>query len=187
MNNIFWGFFFIIFNFSLNFNESTISLIPTFIGYWLLSKGLRELTKESGRCTRMIPWAKGMVVYTLIIWIMDALGIGSQLGGVNIVLTMVATIIQIYISYQVVMGTKEVEDYHGSYIRADKLKSAWWGMVIASALVIPLAYIPGVNLIALIAAFVCYIVFAVALHKTKTEYELLPPVTEFISESEDMI
>lgn len=47
MKKLFWGFFFVFFNFHLSINQYTLQLLPDFVGYLLLSQGAKELeTRE---------------------------------------------------------------------------------------------------------------------------------------------
>ncbi len=187
MNNVFIGFIFIMFDFTLNLGNSSISLIPSFIGYWFLAKGLKELEGESAKCGNMIPWSTGMMIFTAITWVLDAIGISGQLGFIGTIVGIVGTVLSIYISYQVVMGIKEVEDYHRVDIMADKVKSSWFAYMIATVAAMVVVWIPVINIIAVVAAFICDVLFVVAVNNTKKAYYMLPPVTTFTSDSEDGI
>lgn len=185
MNNIFWGFFFVTLDFSLNLGNISIGLIPSFIGFWLLGKGLTELEKESTLFQKMIPWTKGMMIFTAIIYACDLFGVWVFLGGIGTFIGIIASILNLYVTYQIVMGFKELEDYHQANIGAEKLRSAWMAKVIATLVTILIVFIPLINIIALIVAFVLNILFLVAVYNSKKAYLELPPIQSITDEEQN--
>lgn len=175
MNNIFIGFIFILFDFTLSFNENTLSLLPAFVGYWFLGKGLVELQDRSESITKAIPFAKFMIVFSAITWLINLFAI--PLGFVGIAIGFVETVLSIYVSYLVVVGIKEVEEYHQADLQADKLKQAWLISTICRLCVGLLIWVPFLILVAIVATFIIHIYFMMLLNNTKKAYYELPPRT----------
>lgn len=48
MRHLFWGLFFVTLDFDLSLGSVTLGLLPDFVGYYLLMKGMEELAEESG-------------------------------------------------------------------------------------------------------------------------------------------
>lgn len=182
MNNIFIGFIFILFDFTLNFNENTLSLLPAFVGYWFLGKGLVELQDRSENITKAIPLAKFMIVFSAITWLINLFAI--PLGVVGAAIGLVETVFSIYVSYLVVVGIKEVEEYHQADLQADQLKKAWLMSTICRLCVGLLIWVPFLILIAIVAAFIIHIYFMVILNNAKKAYYELPPMTNMSSNDE---
>lgn len=183
MNNIFLGFIFILFDFTLNFNESTLSLMPAFVGYWFLGKGLVELQGRSESITKAIPLAKFMIVFSAITWLINLFAI--QLGLVGTAIGLVETVFSIYVSYLVVVGIKEVEEYHQADLQANKLKQAWLMSTICRLCVGLLIWVPFLILIVIVVAFAIHIYFMVALNNTKKAYYELPPMSSSWNDTND--
>ncbi len=106
MNNIMIGFIFVFLDFNLTFGNSKIGLIPDFIGYMVMAKGLIQMAEESLLFMKAKPYATGMAVYTGVLYFMDLSGISVLLGALSYILAIVSTIISLYISYNIVMGVK---------------------------------------------------------------------------------
>ena len=68
MRNIFSGFILIFLDFNLNLGNSTIGLIPDFIGYFVMIGGLDQMVGESTIFTKVRPFVVGMAVYTGILY-----------------------------------------------------------------------------------------------------------------------
>ena len=81
MSNIFIGALFVFLNFTININGIKIGLIPDFIGYIIMVKGLAELENESPYFLKAKGFAKGMAVYTAILYAMDLFGLSYNFGN----------------------------------------------------------------------------------------------------------
>ena len=51
-----------------------IGLIPDFLGYIFIRKGVQELREESPCFARLDPWTLGMAVYSGILYLLDLFG-----------------------------------------------------------------------------------------------------------------
>ena len=90
MNKLFWGFFFIFLNFSLNFNGASLQLLPDWLGFILLYLACGELLGESEMFQKPRPFCVGLAIYTGILWLLDLLGIGADLGIFSWILALAA-------------------------------------------------------------------------------------------------
>lgn len=157
-------------NFNFNIGRSTIGLIPDFIGYIVMAKGLAELESESEYFEKAKGFAKGMAVFTGILYAMDLFGLSHNLLIGAYLLGLVSTILSLYISNMVVKGIGDMEHTHGTYLNADSLYSAWKvnaGFTVAAFLLI---IIPFLSIISLLVSFFAAIVFLVSLNKSKRLY-----------------
>ncbi len=169
MRNIFIGFLFVFLDFNLTLGASQIGLIPDFVGYILVFQGLTELEKMSARFIKARPFALGMAVYTGLLYALALFGIGTN-DIVSFVLGLVSTLISLYISYNIVMGVKEIEASSGRFLNAQGLYSNWTLLAILSLIVYLLLFIPILNVLCIIAGLVAGIVFLVSFNKTKNLY-----------------
>lgn len=80
MQKIFTGLLLVSFDFNLTLGSCVIGLIPDFLGYIFIRKGVQELREESLCFARLDPWTLGMAVYSGILYLLDLFGIGLRLG-----------------------------------------------------------------------------------------------------------
>lgn len=170
MKNIFIGFLFILLNFNLNLNQSSIDLLPDFVGYIILANGLLELESESSYFLKARPYSIGMAVYTGMVFFLNLVGISHNLSGLGFILGIISLIVLFYISYCVVQGVKEMESSHGTFLNGDKLDSLWRWWVVFSAITYVLLLIPFIAIVCTIISVVVAICFLVSINTSKNLY-----------------
>jgi len=124
MKKLFWGFFFIYLNFNLTFNGHQLNILPDFVGYILLLKGMGELAEESACFDRAKPFAAVMTVYSAILWIGALLAVTSE-GWIASVLGLIALALALYISWLLIRGVREIEEQAGEDFGGGALFSRW--------------------------------------------------------------
>ena len=170
MKKIFIAFIFIFFDFTISFeNGQILSLLPTCIGYWFLIKGLMELKEKSVSCAKMIPWAKWEMGIATIIWVTNLMGLQLQM----IIISLVSTILNYYITYKVVKGIGEVGEYHNRDIHANELKTAWIINIIASILNAVCSVLPLVNIVMSLVGFGVYVYILITMNRVKKAYQAI--------------
>lgn len=126
MNKIFIGMVLLILDFHVTFNSSQIGLIPDFLGYIFILNGLSEMAVFSDRFSKISPYVKGLVVFSVILYVMDLFGISVTLGvTVSFVLELLSSILVLFISYHIIMGIKDVETTKMQNLNGSQLYSAW--------------------------------------------------------------
>lgn len=168
MQNIFWGFLFVMLDFNLNIGASTIGLIPDFIGFWLLNKGMSELSTESDIFSKKSGLALILMACSMVIYVIDLLGL--SLGLFEIVIGIAMTVAQLYLEYKVLMGMFELEEYNHTHLGADDCKTKWIIAMVMILLNFVLVWIPGINIVTIIVTFILCIVFLVSVNTFKNNY-----------------
>lgn len=168
MNKILIAFVFILFNFSVDLNGHTLNLIPSFLGYWFLYKGLTELQEKSVRFKKLLAWKKGVLIFTAINWCAQL--IFSTLGWELRVIQFVEVLLNLIITYQVIEGLVEYEKENQIQIHALKLRMAWIIAIVLSLLVSVFMVVPVVYQIGLVFLFVANLYVILRLYKTKLAY-----------------
>jgi hypothetical protein len=136
-------------------------------------QGLGEISLLSGWFAKVRPWALGMVIYTAVLYVMDLFGLwaaGVSLPFVSILLGLASVGVSLYISYGSVMGVKDLEAAEGRHLDAEQLFKIWKLMAIFSVVTYVLIWVPALNILSIIAAFIIAIVFLVAFNRTKNLY-----------------
>lgn len=171
MQNIFYGILLSFLNFNFNIGDSKIGLIPDFLGYILMFKGVEELAMESDDFTKVKLHIKLMVGYTLFLYIMDLLGISGQINEIfNIMLGIIFSIVALYITYNIVMGIADIEERYNYNLKSEKLYSLWKARVIFTVLAYITTFVPGLALIIIIIGFIVNVYFIVEFHNSKNLY-----------------
>lgn len=179
MRKIFIGFIWIFLDFNLNLDHAEIGLIPDFIGYIFLAKGLAELAGESLLFTKARFVAIGLGIYAGIVYAMDLYGISAQLGWLGVLLNFISAILSLYLVYEIVGGVREMESRYGVGLNGKKLSYIWRYMAIFQISVYLFYRFPRFSLICILATLVVWILFLVAFYTTKELYEALPPPNDF--------
>lgn len=171
MSNIFIGFLLIFLDFNINLGNSTIGLIPDFVGYIFLVKGIDDLVSQTVLFAKARSFSIGMGIYTGILYAMDLLGLNSQLGFLGIFLGVISSIISLYISYTIVSGVQEMETSRGIELNGEKLRATWNYMAIFQIAVFITVVIPVLAAIFVIICFITAIIFLVQFNSSKNLYE----------------
>lgn len=170
MKNLFIGLLFVFLNFNLNLGGIQINLLPDFVGYLFMLKGIDELIKESEFFDKVRPWASIMACYTGIIFILNLLGISNQLHGFAIILGIINVSISLFILYQIVSGVFDIEQKYGIILEGSKLKSLWNVMTIFDVLISVLIFFNVFSVVLSIIAIIIHIIFLMAFNNSKNLY-----------------
>lgn len=170
MKNIFIGFILIFLDFNLNAGNIQIELIPDFIGYILMLRGLDEMSVESKFFMKIKPYVTGMAIYTAILYLLDLIGFSKTLGVFTYVLALLSIIVFLYISYHIVIGVKDIEGKYNISMNGDQLKSSWTLLAIFNVLTYVSLLIPSLAIICIIVSFIAAIYFLVVFNKSKNLY-----------------
>lgn len=170
MTKLFWGFFFLFLNFNINMNASSLQLLPDWLGFLLLYAACGELESESELFQKPRPFCIGLAVYTGLLWLMDLLGIGANLGIVSWILGLVTTCLNLYVSMLIIDAITNMEMHRNYDLCAAHLRSVWKVLAVCTIAANLLLIVPVVAVICIIAAAVAGIVFLLAVHRTGKAY-----------------
>lgn len=179
ISNIFIGMILIFLDFNLDIDSSRIGLLPDFLGYIFMLKGLLELAEFSDRFSNISPYVKGMIVYSGIYYVMDLFGISFTLGeSLNYVLGLLSTILSLYISYNIIMGIIDIETTKIQNLNSNQLYSTWKLMAVFSLITyLFVLIIPVLAVISILASLVLGIYYLYIFYQTKNLfYEQNPRV-----------
>jgi len=169
MRKIMVGMVFVFLDFTINMETSKLGLIPDFVGYILIVQGLSEMASESPRFGKIKGLSLAMVVYTALLYAFDLLGVILSEGLFSWLLGLASTIISLYISYNIVMGVRDMEA-GGRNLDGASLLAVWKVYAVVSLAIHLLFLVPALNILLLIAGLVLGIVFLFAFNRTKNLY-----------------
>lgn len=170
MHKLFIGLIFIMLDFYMNAGDATIGVLPDFVGYLFLYKGLQELADESARFPKLINWTLGMAIFSGVLYIMDLLALPVQLAFVGWLLNIAAQGVFFWILFQIICGIREMELYKSVELKSHRMKSLWQVWIGVAAIAELCSWIPAVGFIAAIATMIVSVCFLVAFYQAQKQY-----------------
>ena len=182
MKSIFIGMLFVFLNFDLNIGNASIGLIPNVIGYYFMLKGLSEMVDFSERFAKVIPIVQVMMVFSVITYVLALIG-----GSVNVdiqsgyyVITplnwsmlafgFVSVVISLYISYNIIMGIRDIELAQFRDLNVVQLYLLWKLKVLFAPLIFFIFIAPAIAIIGTVISFVIAVIYLFAFNKAKNLY-----------------
>ena len=89
IKNIFVGMLLIFLNFHLDIGYIRIALTPTFFGYMVMRRGLKELSAHSDWFAKTVDRVDVMVVYTAVLYLLDLPGMYYSRSAGRKMITMI--------------------------------------------------------------------------------------------------
>lgn len=175
MDKLFLGLLFAFLDLNLDLGNVRIGLLPDFLGYIFIVQGCGLLLAESQRFAKVNPVAMVLAVYSGITYAMDLFGISARLGIWGLLLRILFAAVSLYMSYQIVAGVQDIEVRRSADLQAAYLRSVWGGVAVLEVIGLLFSWVPVLNLFCMIAAFVVYICFLVAFHRSRELYNALTP------------
>lgn len=179
MRKLFWGFFLIFLDFNLTVNHHVLEVLPDFVGYLFLMRGLAELTPESPLFEKIRPVALVLAILSGLQWLGALLGFRA--AGVLLDLTLLAG--TLYLIWALIASIREAETFRGADLNSAGLQKLWlpWlvlqlsGCVLSVLALLSLGILAVLTIPVAIAALVVGILFLLALWRAVGLYEALPP------------
>lgn len=170
MRNIFIGLILILIDLNINSGASTLNLVPDFIGYAFVLKGVIELCKFNGNMTSAITWGKVMIAIAVVEFGVDVFGLSEPLYFLGIGLSGVSIACHFYLFYLIIKGLKEIQMMVNYDLYAENLMT-WWKV---NAIVTGVCYVGGSIIGGLFAlgAVVVGILFVVQVYKSVKQWEM---------------
>lgn len=171
MRYLFWGTFFAVLNIDLTVGSCTVDVLPNFVGYFLLMKGMTELSAESDAFAKGRHLAFGMTIFSAILFVLDLMDLSVH-GAVKVWgLRLVGVVMTLVVLYQLVSGVEQMEKRHGWKLDSVKLRNMWLIQAVLTPIIYLLIWIPMVGVICTLASGVVSLVFLVALYGSKMRYD----------------
>ena len=167
MDKLFWGFFFLFLNFSLNFNGASLGLLPNWIGYILLYRACGELLGESKLFQKPRPFCVGLGIYAAILWLRHLFGLSIGLSVVGWMLGLVVTCLNLYTSMLIVDAITNMEMRRNYDLSAAHLRKVWKVLAVCTVAAHLLTILPALALVCAVLTGITGIVFLIAIHDTR--------------------
>ena len=167
MKKLWIGCLFVLLSFDIHIEDSTIGLIPDFVGYILLVMGLKELSAEQIELGKLNVIAGIMAVCSAILYISNICAIPLYAPIFFNVINVLKLIFNLYIVYQIIGIVNALERKYGSDFNSVKIMNAWSVMLCANVLLyLTMVLIPIAAIVCIIVELVSIIYFLVQFYKT---------------------
>ena len=170
MSRLFWGLVFVGLNFDITLGSAAIGLLPDFVGWFLLMKGMEELAGENRHFDHGRHWAFGLMLLSVILYVADLLKLSS---GATVMLWLVGLLyfgVGMYTLYQMIRGIRQMEADRNWDLQGGKLKDLWMIQTVMGAISHLLSWMPLVGTFAAVAAAVTGFCLLAAMNGTWKRY-----------------
>ena len=100
------------------------------------------------------PFVVGMTVYTAILWVGALLGVTGTGNLLSILLSLVSTVVSLYISWSIIQGVQEMEERHQADLNSAGMSLAWKVLLVADIVSYVLTLVLPVAAVALVVVLV---------------------------------
>ncbi len=170
MNKLFWGFFFITLNFSLNFNGASINVLPNWAGYILLYLACGELLHESDLFQKPRGFCFILALIDGASWLLALVGLRSGGSIFAWLISAVFLALRLAVSYWIIDAIANTEVRRNAPLGSASLRRTWTVQAICAVAALALVFIPLLAGLAALAASIAAIVFLVSIHKSRKLY-----------------
>lgn len=171
MKNLFIGMIFVFLNFTISISGSSIDIIPDFIGFYLILKGLEELKGYSEKFIKIRPLVIILGIYSLLTFALGLFGITNNLGNLAFVLVLINVIALIYVTYNIILGIMDIEKNINISIETNIVMNRWKMMIAFNVLsYVVLIVLPVIAIVSVIFYLVFAVLFLVSFNNSKNLY-----------------
>ena len=171
MKDLFIGMTLVLLDVNFSVQGHSFDVLPDFIGYYLMLRELEQLAAHSNYFRKAYPWAKGMAIFSLVIYVVNALAVTIRDQFWSFCLGFAAQAIGLLIGYWIVSGVRELERKRRWRLDGEKLFHLWLYMAVVTVITYASSWIPLVGTVGVIASLVMSICFLVAFYRTMKVYE----------------
>lgn len=171
MKKIFVGFIFVLLNFTIDIGVVKIGLIPNFVGYFLILKGIGDLRENAQYFTWTHPTSAFFTVYSLVIYILDLTGVLVKNTILSTISGVMSTIAAVLMMYLIVNGMCRLEKEKRVFLDAEYLKKIWMVICLIDVTLYISLLAPSLIVIFMFASLVATIVFLVTFYQSMGKYE----------------
>jgi hypothetical protein len=164
------GLLFILFNFTINFEQTFIlNIIPTFVGYIFLRRGLRSLLsiEENNEFAKADKIAAILLIVTLITFVMDLMGLSALITQefifLGLAISLITMLVQLILLHHLTKGIQIINTYASEHNQM--LYATFQVIVVTNILSYLLIFIDIVAFIMIIISFIANIVYIITVNK----------------------
>lgn len=162
MNRLFWGLFLCLLDYDIKVGSMVIGLLPDFLGFFLMMKGLQQLAGENRFFGRGQHMAFGLMIPAVILYAADLLDPGVMARVVLYGVQLVVLVVQLVLIRVIITGLLHLERDRNVQLKGSFLKSIWSILIVICPLCALVYWIPMVGDICYFASAVVSLLFLAA-------------------------
>jgi len=166
MNKIFIGMALVFLNFNIMVGYFNVGLLPDFVGYFFILKGITELSGLSVRLYKMTPTVLIVGAFSAMVYVMELLG-GLGAGVAGHIVMLVSINLSLFISYNFIMGLQDIEMHRKQDLNVARLFLAWKILAVGAFLPLVVRLTPVPEIVAIAAGFAVGVYFLFELNKSR--------------------
>lgn len=176
MNTIFIGLIFVLFDFSISIGSVTVGLIPSFVGFLLICKGVRSLYpySYSFKSANIVSFVS--LIFSALLYAIDLFALSPVVfshHAVSFIVSILSTILYLIVLFHILKGIQEIEEDHDIKLGYSQLMSCWTVILVSKLLLASAGFIPLLALLCLLLSLVISIVFLVFFLRTNKAFTSL--------------
>ena len=132
MTYLFWGFLFTFVDLTLKgealggfFTNYSVGVVPDFVGFLLLWKGITTLVPESNVFKKLVPSSIVLIFVSVAIYVTDFFKVFAEDNMVMFAVGIVYTAVKLFFCYCVIRGIGDIEIKRNAELYSNKLFRAW--------------------------------------------------------------
>ena len=170
MNRLFWGLLFCLLDYDVTVGTAVFGLLPDFLGYFLMMKGMEELAGENRFFDRGRHMAFGLMIAGVILYGADLMNPGGMTRVIFWAAELAVLVIRLVLLRVIIAGILRMEQDRGLQLRGDLLKSMWTILIVICPLAGLVSWLPLVGDICRMASAVVSVLFLAVFRDSRKEF-----------------
>lgn len=170
MNRLFWGLLLCLLDYDVTVGSMVIGLLPDFLGFYLMMKGLEQLAGENRFFDRGRHIAFGLAVAALILYAADLMDPGVMGRVLLWAAELIVMVVQLVLIRMIITGILWVERDHAVELKGGLLKSLWSILIVVCPLCELVYWLPMVGDICHMASAVVSLLFLAAFWDSRKSF-----------------
>ena len=170
MNRLFWGLLFCLLDYEVTVGSAVFEILPDFVGYFLLMKGMESLAGENEYFDRGRHWAFGLLIVSVLVYGANLMNPDAMTKVWLWAAELAAMILQLLLIRRIIRGLARMERDHGLKLGTERLRAVWLILAVLYPICHLFSWVPLVGDVCGIAALVMGILFLITFYGAKTGY-----------------
>ena len=166
------GMLFVYLDLNLDLGGHILDVLPDFVGYLLMARGLSGLRRESGSFARALPVTQAMTACSGVLYVLEFVAGTVQDRFVNYCLGLAAVATGLLIGFWLVSGIRDLERTRGVDLEGEKLRSLWMYSAVVQCIASLCGWLPLVGSVCAMGAFVMNLCFLAAFYRSENLFEV---------------
>lgn len=170
MNRLFWGLLFCLLDYEVKLGSAVLELLPDFLGFYLLMKGMEQLAGENRFFDRGRHLAFGLIIAAVILYIGDLTDPDVMVRMVLWAGKLGVLVAQLILIRMIITGILWLEKDRAMQLKGSLLKSLWTILIVFGPLSALLNWMPMVGDVCHLASTVVSLLFLAAFWNSRKAF-----------------